>query len=100
MCFLHFLYRLPLHPYCGTGESLSTYSDDFGIFALFVHTYIRETIITHYSLIWIIVDVTWLLLEQFGVKEPKNTFDKLAKSPVACFIVSAVSVNNLPPVVM
>ena len=37
----------------------------------------------HYSLIWINGDVKWLVLEQF---EPKR-LNKLAKSPVACFVV-------------
>ena len=42
---------------------------------------------THYSLICINVDVKWLLLEQGKLKEPKNTFGKIAKIPVDCFIV-------------
>ena len=43
--------------------------------------------ITHYSLIWINVAIKWLLLEQFELMQPKILACKLAKGPVACFVV-------------
>ena len=39
----------------------------------------RPLVITHYSLIWIIVDVKWLLLDQFELQEAEIFFDTLAK---------------------
>ena len=35
-----------------------------------IDLYIKKTVVTHYSLIWINVDVKWLRLEQFELKEP------------------------------
>ena len=36
------------------------------------------------------MDVKWLLLEQFELKELQHTFGKLSQSPVACFVSQAV----------
>ena len=50
---------------------------------------------------WINVDVKWLYLELFELKEPQNTFGMLVKSPVDCFVVVVgVSGNSLPPIVV
>ena len=46
------------------------------------------------SLIWINVDIKWILLEQNELKEFKICFDKLAKSLVACFVVVVFSGNR------
>ena len=56
----------------------------------------RYTFATHYSLIWINVDVKWLLLEQFELKNQKYFWQACYKS-YSLFCCGGVSGNNLPP---